>query len=92
MCKSLFLDCVTFRQAAYYENGAFWYFYRGRSVGFAPRGDVNLVYGDTLTSHCAYRMSWLLQGGSGYRAGCDIDIGGGWYKALYVNQANIPGD
>jgi hypothetical protein len=67
-------------------NGAFWYYYPGRSFGFASERSIDLRYVDILTSSCEYRLSWHLDGSNtGWRAGCATDIRDSlWRKVLYA--------
>lgn len=80
---------------AYFDNGAYWY-YTGNSFGFSPESSIELSssehYGDTDSSSCEQRLSWITTGEyGGYRAGCDTELydntddywsdpAGTWYK------------
>eukprot|EP00976_Prorocentrum_cordatum_P103164 1193350-Prorocentrum_minimum.AAC.2 len=54
---------------ASHHNGAYWYRISAWSVGFSIEPAVSLSSADTLSSNCAYRLSWHINSG-GYRAGC----------------------
>ena len=68
---------------ATFNNGAYWYFYEYYSsyysFGFAPDDAISLSssahYGDTYSSSCEQRLSWITSGSyGGYRAGCDTSL------------------
>lgn len=73
------------------ENGVYWYAQRGLALGFAGDSDVRLNPGDDGFFDCGRRLSWLLNGHGGYRAGCTSDLGtsASWYKVvMYGPEAN----
>jgi hypothetical protein len=67
-------------------NGAFWYYFPGKSFGFASVRSINIYYVDESTSSCEYRLSWHLDGSSsGWRAGCATEIrDSSWRKVMYA--------
>ena len=74
------------RYSAYYNSGTYWYFYSGRSMGFAPSSSVSLNYWDVYSYYDSTRMSWKLDGYSGGRAGSISDSTSGLYKVvMYCN-------
>ena len=68
---------------AYGANGAYWYYYSGKSVGFAASTSITLGVADIASSGCDYRLSWHLRDG-GWRAGCTKDLNGNsnWRKII----------
>ena len=58
------------------ENGSYFYFTANKSIGFAPNSTIHQVTSDVENlSPCDagngdLRLSWALDGGGGYRAGC----------------------
>jgi hypothetical protein len=80
--------------AAYLENGAYWYNYPGRSVGFAESSQVNLWYPDTFNwdSECTQRLSWFIDvGAGGWRAGCatGLNSNSAWRKLIYSSSGIV---
>ena len=81
---------------AYSNSGTYWYFYSGRSMGFAPSSSVDLYYSsyygyygiDRGSRYDSNRMSWYLNNGyyTGGRAGSRGDSTSGLYKVvMYCN-------
>ena len=61
---------TTSTSEAVLNKGTYWYFYPGKSMGFAPATTVNLNSADVYDMGSATRLSWYLDGGGGgYRAG-----------------------
>ena len=75
------------RYSAYSNSGAYWYFYPGRSMGFAPSSSVDLSWYDYYNRYDSNRMSWYLDNGyGGVRAGSRSDSTSGLYKVvMYCN-------
>lgn len=74
---------------AYLSNGAYWYYYLTKSVGFAASSAINLARPDTSLTDCANRLSWLLNGlNGGYRSGCTLNLqtDATWRKIMYSCQ------
>ena len=71
---------------AYAHNGAYWYFTPSQSLGFARSETISLNSADVVSSDCAYRLSWHLSGGGGWRAGCSTGLNGDrtWKKVVYL--------
>ena len=75
------------------ENGTYFYFTASRSMGVAPNSTINQVFSDTESlSPCDagngdLRLSWALDGGGGYRAGCEVS-GGSQPRAVYQSSSS----
>ena len=75
------------------ENGTYFYFTANRSMGFAPNSAIHQVYSDVENlSPCDagngdLRLSWALDGGGGYRAGCWTG-GGSSPRAVYQSSSS----
>jgi hypothetical protein len=54
---------------AYESNGVYWYFVHKHAFGFAPSENVVLCSADSWDYGGNDRLSWLLGGYGGYRAG-----------------------
>jgi len=76
-------------QNASYSNGAYWYNYPSKAIGFADMLTVQLNPCDTsaqsrIDPSCHARMCWNLDTDTGgYRAGCAFNLGR-WYKYVYA--------
>jgi hypothetical protein len=42
------------------KNGAYWYYYDDKSVGFASSSSILLNDGDRLNVDCTWRLSWMM--------------------------------
>ena len=75
------------------ENGTYFYFTANRSIGFAPNSAIHQVTSDIENlSPCDagngdLRLSWALDGGGGYRAGCWTG-GGSSPRAVYQSSSS----
>lgn len=75
------------------ENGTYFYFTANRSMGFAPNSVIQQVFSDVENlSPCDagngdLRLSWALDGGGGYRAGCWTG-GGSSPRAVYQSSSS----
>ena len=79
---------------AYFSNGAYWYFYNGYSVGFAPASNIRLFNADWQSpeyTDCAQRVSWHLDLRGGWRSGCTFNLESNtvWRKMIYLCQTNF---
>ena len=62
---------------AYYSNGAYWYYFPGRGLGFAPSSTADLSNADIHnrdSGDCALRLSWHMTGAGGWRVGCIVSL------------------
>ena len=76
------------------ENGTYFYFTANKSTGFAPNSDISQVFPDVTNvgKACAagngdLRLSWALDGGGGYRAGCSV-VAGSSPRAVYQSSSS----
>ena len=75
------------------ENGTYFYFTANMSMGFAPNAAITQVSSDVVNlSPCDagngdLRLSWALDGGGGYRAGCWTG-GGSTPRAVYQSSSS----
>jgi len=67
------------------HNGVHWYCRRTISVGFAPSEVVALRFADVHDWSCPLRLSWLLDGNGGWRAGnaCYLPNSSEWEKVMF---------
>ncbi len=68
------------------SHGTHWYCREGKSVGFAPNGDIELSNVDVSHQGDPLRLSWTLNGRhGGWRAGdvCDLHRSGEWRKLVW---------
>lgn len=77
-----------------WHNNVYWYTEFGLSGGFSMAGDVVVDAedpGDNGLFDCTGRMSWLLNGKGGYRAGCTANLGTSseWRKYVYFGPAGV---
>ncbi len=78
------------------KNGAYWYYFPGKSFGFASLPAVDLNTADTTasaSSGCEYRLSWHLENYyGGYRAGCTLNLNTDttWRKIIYSCNVVAP--
>ncbi len=67
-------------------GSAFWYFTDGHSFGFAPNNTIDQRNGDFFDHNSNLRLSWLLDGKSGWRLGNAISLVNQTYsKKIYLN-------
>jgi len=74
-----------------WDNEVYWYTEYGSSAGFSATGDVVTEPGDTGLYDCRGRLSWLLNGQGGYRAGCtdELDNSNQWRKLVFYGPAGV---
>ena len=68
------------------SHGAHWYCCEGKSVGFAPNGDIELNNADVSHQDDPLRISWNISGQRGaYRAGdeCSLWDSDEWRKLVW---------
>ncbi len=67
------------------SHGTHWYCWEGKSLGFAPNGDIQLNSADASHRDDPLRLSWHLTRGGGWRAGdvCDLYGSGEWRKLVW---------
>merc|ERR1719320_1434863 len=79
------------QSTAYYHNGLYWYWYSGKSVGFASVSEIWLNSADTSSDDCDWRLSWHLdQSSGGWRVGCVTGLNGdvGYYKYILTGPCS----
>jgi len=75
------------------ENGTYFYFTANKSMGFAPNSSIHQVFSDVENlgpcdaGNGDLRLSWALDGGGGYRAGCWTG-GGSAPRAVYQSSSS----
>ena len=79
------LRVTSSNQKAHEHNGVHWYFKPGWAFGFSPTEEISLCNADTNDTSGELRLSWLLQGPGGWRAGNvkslnDSEV---WRKLVY---------
>jgi hypothetical protein len=79
--------------AAVYNNGAYWYNYPTKAIGFANDSRINLYQCDIESTHCNHRMCWHLEGNTGgWSAGCNtmLNDDNAWFKHVYSGYCCPP--
>ena len=80
---------VTRFDEAHEDNGTYWYF-NTKSFGFSITPRINQCQADTLDDDGQYRLSWLIDGGGGWRAGNvkELNDSEDWMKLVYYLTAD----
>jgi hypothetical protein len=77
------------------ENGSYFYFLAGQSIGFAPNSTINQASADVENSSPCdagngdLRLSWHISGAGGWRAGCSTGLNGSPQpRAVYQSSSS----